>query len=130
MSRPTFEYTPPNIKTGQFNVPVYFYTQNSNNGPEPGVAPGEELFHCLALMYDPSVKDQAILDSHQSSQGLTIKIPDPSGEYVPSNKHVVKVQDYRNLMSDGDYQLWNVLEITPDYEDNRVIKIILGRDDV
>lgn len=120
-------YQPQEIKTGQLNTPVYFFDQKQH-GPEPGADKGDELFHCLALAYDPSSKDQAILDSHSVTNGLTIKIPDPMGDYIASTDDVVEVQDYRYMNTDKTFKQWNVVEVAYDFEDNRFVKIILGSD--
>ncbi len=125
--RPQFEYEPPKIKTRDINTPVYFYTQNST-GPEPGTDKGDQLFWCLAEVYDPSSKDLAILDSHSVNEGVTINIPDPLGEYLPSTNHLVEIDDYRYQGQDGKSKTWNIVEVSHDFHDSRFIKIILGRD--
>lgn len=127
-TKPTFEYERPVTKTSDFNTPVFFYTQTSS-GPEPGARKGTELFHCLAQAYAPSSKDRAALDSHEITEGVTIKIPDPLGEFIPLTSHLVEIQDYRNQNGDQSFKIWNVVEVDADYEDNRLIKIILGRDE-
>ncbi|WP_461240654.1 hypothetical protein [Paucilactobacillus sp. N302-9] len=121
------KYQIPEIKTSQLNTLVYFYSQNSN-GPEPGTHKGDELFHCLALAYDPSSKDQVVLDAHSVTEGLTIKIPDPLGDYIPSTSDLVEIQDYRYQNSDKTFKQWNIVEVAHDFENNRFVKIILGRD--
>lgn len=115
-------YQPQTIKSSDLRTEVEFYSQESS-GPEPGSNDGELLYHCLVQAYSPSNKDLTILNSHGVSEGLTINMPDAMSEFVPDTKMLVKVIDYR--YSDTS---WNVIDVAPDFENNRYVKLVLGRD--
>ena len=75
----------------------------------------------MAQIYNPSMKDIEILRIHETKEGLTLKVRDTIGEYKPTNKHFVEIQDYRY----GN-KIWNILDVAYDFEDNRFNKIVLG----
>lgn len=83
----------------------------------------EKLYECFSLAYNPSMKDMEILNAKGTKEGLTIKIRDPHQDYIPSNKHKVVIDDYRALPVGKE---WEIVDVSPDFEDNRFIKIVLG----
>lgn len=115
-------YQPQTIKSSDLRTEVEFYSQESS-GPEPGTGPGDKLFACLVETYSPSTKDLSILNTHSVSEGLTINMPDAMAEFVPTTKMLVKVIDYR--YSDD---VWNIVDVSYDFQNNRFIKLVLGRD--
>jgi len=114
-------YRPPKINTGDLRIPVVFFEYEPATGPEPGETEKQELHRCYALIYNPSMKDREILKVNETKEGLTLKIRDAKEEFVPTNKCFVEVLDYR-------YQnrIWNVIDVSYDFEDNRFIKLVLG----
>lgn len=116
-------YKTPKINSGNLRTPVQFWSFIPNDGPEPGEEKREKLFECYCLAYNPSMKDMEILHEKGTKEGLTIKIRDPHQDYIPTNKHKVIVNDYRILPAGKE---WEILDVSPDFEDNRFIKIVLG----
>ena len=61
------------------------------------------------------------MNAHSVTEGMTIIIPDTRGEFVPDTSMTVKIEDYRFKNTE-----WNVLEVVPDLEENKYIKVVLG----
>lgn len=115
-------YKKPEIGNGELRTPVEFYEYIPNEGPEPGEEKKKILFSCTCLAYSPSMKDMEILSAKGTKEGLTIKIRDPHEDYIPTNKHKVFIDDYRI----DPQKIWEIKNVSPDFEDNRFIKIVLG----
>lgn len=116
-------YKRPKIGAGELKTPVSFFQFIPGEGPEPGEIVKKELHSCKAQIYNPSMKDMEILNAKGTKEGLTIKIRDPHQDYIPTNKHKVIVDDYRILPTGKE---WEIIDVSPDFEDNRFIKIVLG----
>ncbi|EGO8777433.1 hypothetical protein [Enterococcus faecalis] len=116
-------YKRPKIGAGELKTPVSFFQFIPGEGPEPGEIVKKELHSCKAQIYNPSMKDMEILNAKGTKEGLTIKIRDPHQDYIPSNKHKVVIDDYRALPVGKE---WEIVDVSPDFEDNRFIKIVLG----
>lgn len=116
------DYKKPKIDTGDLRTLVSFFEYVSNPSPEPSEDMKKELYQCFALIYNPSMKDMEILTANGTKEGLTIKIRDPQKNYIPSNKHKVVVDDYRY----GADKVWEIKDVSFDFEDNAFIKIVLG----
>lgn len=115
------KYKPKEITTGDLKTPVVFFEFKPSKGPEPGDVKKKELFECFSLAYKPSMKDMDIMRATDTKEGLTIKIRDPQQEYQPTNKHFVEIQDYRYKD-----QIFNIIDVAYDLENNEFIKVILG----
>lgn len=109
-------------KVGDYRTPVVFYgLADDDFSPEPNSESKTESFKCLALCYSPSAKDYTIMNAHSVTEGMTIVIPDTRGEFVPDVSMTVKIEDYRFKNTE-----WNVVEVVPDLEENKYIKVVLG----
>ena len=109
-------------KVGDYRTPVTFYGPGDDDfSPEPNSESKTEKFKCLALCYSPSAKDYTIMNAHSITEGMTIVIPDTRGEFVPDVSMTVEIEDYRFKNTD-----WNVVEVVPDLEENKYIKVVLG----
>lgn len=120
-NRPQFEYQPPKVKTGDLRTPVKFYKYQASSGPEPGEEQEELVHSCFAEIYSPSMKDRDVLNTVSTERAVTINIRDTKGEYLPSNKDYVLIDDYRykDLM-------WNIVEVRDDFANNAFITILLA----
>lgn len=116
-----FKYKPKQTSSGDLRTPVTFFDYKPKDGPDPEETEKSTLHKCHAEIYSPSMKDLEKLKSSETKQALTIKIRDSKGEYVPSNKHFVEINDYR-------YRgiTWNIIDVVFDMTDNSFIKLILG----
>lgn len=109
--------------SGDLRTPVYFYGQLPSDDGEPGDMPDTQVFMAFAQVYGASTKDTAILNSHEYSAGVTIKIRDTRGEFVPDpSKNTVVIDDYR-YASVAD---WDILDVRPDFEDDAFTVVVLG----
>ncbi len=119
-------YKRPSTGSGELRTPVGFYRNAPNDGPEPGEAILKQLYECYAQVYAPSNKDHAILSEHNTSRSVTIKIRDSRGQYVAENDDVCVIDDYRYIDSKGNNIVWNVIDVRPDFEDDKFVVIVLG----
>lgn len=119
-------YKRPETSSGDMRTPVFFYRQTPNDGPEPGEDSTEELYHCYAQVYAPSIKDREILKVNDTSLSVTIKIRDSRGQYVADNKDTVTIDDYRYKEKDGSTLVWNIIDVRPDFEDDKFVVMVLG----
>lgn len=82
-------------------------------GPEPGRGQTEQAFECLGLAYDPSTKDREVLNVNEAKYGVTIKIRDTFGEFDPTTKDTVVIDDRRYLDATGQPIVWDVIQVAP-----------------
>lgn len=109
--------------SGDLRTPVYFYEQTPNADGEPGEAPTLPIFMAWAQVYSASTKDNTILNAHEYTAGVTIKIRDTQGEFVPDpNKNSVYIDDYRY----SNVEDWDIIDVRPDFEDDRFVVCVLG----
>nr|DAH90183.1 MAG TPA: head closure knob [Caudoviricetes sp.] len=80
-----------------------------------------EQFRAYADVYSPSNKDLNILGNQNVKNGATIKIRDPLTSYQPKNDDKVIIDDPRY-----SGQIWEIIDIQPDFHDRTFLKIILG----
>lgn len=109
------------IGAGELRTPVSFFEYQPTDGPDPGDEEKSELYACTAQIYNPSMKDMEIMNAKGTKEAVTIKIRDPRGDYLPTNKNKVMIDDYRYAGI-----VWEIVDVSPDFEDNAFIKIILG----
>ncbi|MGY3766942.1 phage head-tail adapter protein [Vagococcus vulneris] len=114
-------YKPKKITAGDLRTPVVFFEYQQTDEFEPTESKKEELFKCLALAYNPSMKDIELLKVSDTKEGLTIKIRDPKQSYQPMNNHMVEIHDYRY-----EGKVFNIVDVSYDMENNEFIKVILG----
>lgn len=114
-------YQRPKIVAGDLRTPVTFFEYRPATGPDPSDEEKKELYNCTCLAYNPSMKDREILDVTGTKEAVTIKIRDPYTDYLASNKHKAVLDDYRYKG-----KVWDVIDVTPDIENNEFVKIILG----
>ena len=121
MNEIKFHYKPPKVQTGDLRTPVKFFEYTPSNGPDPGEEEKLLLHECFAEVYNPSMKDLEKLKTVNTKHAVTINIRDSKGEYVPDNKHLVELSDYRykNIM-------WEVLDVRYDVQENSFITLLLG----
>lgn len=114
-------YKKPKTGAGELRTPVFFYILEPDMGPEPGEGKEKILHQCMCEAYNPSIKDLSILDTKGTKEAVTIRIRDPAGEYLPSNKHLAKLDDYRYVG-----KVFEVIDVRPDLKENRFITLLLG----
>lgn len=111
---------------GELRTPVFFYEYMPVEGPEPGDKELKLLHKSMAEVYNPSMKDWELLNTKNTKRAVTINIRDPLQDYQPTNKHIVEVQDIHFVDKPKTFIRWNVIDVQPNPQDSRLIKIILG----
>lgn len=114
-------YKKPEITAGSLNTPVEFWAFKPSDSPDPGEEEEIKLYNCTCLVYNPSSKDRDIMSVKSTKEAVTIKIRDPYTDYLPENKHKVKLDDFRYKD-----KVWEVVDFAPDIENNDFVKFILG----
>lgn len=114
-------YKPPKTGAGNLRIPVAFYLFGPDDGPEPGESKRKDLYACMCEAYNPSIKDLTVMDINGTKEAVTIKIRDPAGEYLPSNKHFAELDD-RSFKG----KAFSIVDVRPDLKDRRFIVILLG----
>lgn len=114
------KYKPPKTGAGELRTPVSFYLKN-NSGPEPNAEIGEPEYECTAEVYKPSMKDLEVMKVNGVKNGITIIIRDPLQHFQPQNDQMVKINDFRY-----ENIIWEVIEVRPDIQNNRLITVLLG----
>ncbi|WDF81815.1 phage head-tail adapter protein [Lacticaseibacillus pabuli] len=112
MARPT---------SGQLRTLATFYEQSSGDSYEPVEEPTVVVTQAWAQVYGASTKDRTILSDNDRKSGITIKIRDSRGEFVPDpSKHTVVLDDYRYQNVE-----WNILDVRPDFDNDSFIVLVL-----
>ena len=114
-----YQYKAPQTHAGAMRTPVVFYEYRST-GPDPTQSEGVELYSCFAEVYSPSMKDLEVMKSSGTSEGVTIRVRDTKGQYVPSNKHRVELRDYRY-----EGKVFDIIDVRHDFDRNDFITIVL-----
>lgn len=116
-----FSYKAPETNAGALRTPVTFYENAPSSGHAPGPREKKVLYDCFAEVYNPSMKDIQVMAVSGTKEAVTIRIRDTKGEYTPTNKHFVSVQDYRYID-----KVFDVLDVRPDLQNNNFVTILLG----
>lgn len=115
-----FEHRKPDTSSGKLRTPITFYLYKPTSGPEPGEEIKNVLHECLCEIYNPSMKDLTIMETTGTKEAVTVRIRDTKGEYLPTNKHVAEINDYRY-----EGKVFKAIDVRPDLTDNRFITILL-----
>ncbi|MDN4525325.1 phage head completion protein [Fictibacillus fluitans] len=116
-----FKYKPPRVSTGELRTPIIFYKYQPNDGPEPGEAEKEELYRCWAKVDQVWLRDLELAKSNGTLSDVTLTIRDPMGDFKPSNKHYLSIDDA--FYKDKRY---NIKAVQPDLQSRGYINIIAG----
>ncbi|GAB3061885.1 hypothetical protein ACFOU0_06065 [Salinicoccus sesuvii] len=113
------QFKVPQISTGDLDKPVDFFVIKTSSGPEAHGSGGEELlYHCMADVYESSMKDITRNDVSSARKMVTIKIRDTVGGYLPQNTHSFRINHYKYPR---DYQ---VIDVAPDTSEAGFMKVI------
>lgn len=99
------------------------FLQYFNSGPYPEDEEVKELYSCFCKIYSSSMKDLEILKTTESKSGFTIIIRDPIPQYLPQNKHFIKVNKplYEN-------KLFNIVDIRLNTPQQGYLTLVLSED--
>lgn len=67
------------------------------------------------------MKDLEVMNSTGTKEGVTIRIRDTKGGFIPNNKHFCVLEDYRY-----PGKMMNVVDVRHDLKRNGFITILLG----
>lgn len=108
--------------SGDLRIPVDFMELTPNADGEPGDMPTKMVFSTYAQVYAPSQKDTLILSTHDRTEGVTIRIRDTRGEFLPTvDKHAVYIDDYRYKD-----KIWDITDVRLDFSDDSFLVLVLS----
>ncbi|ULM98807.1 head-tail adaptor protein [Peribacillus frigoritolerans] len=116
-----FKYKPPRVNSGDLRTPIIFYEYAPDKGPEPGESEKKVLHQAMAKVDHVWLKDMEMAKSNGTLSDITITIRDPQADYIPTNKHVLSIDDTR--YRDKRY---NIKHVQPDLQNKDFIKIVAG----
>lgn len=98
---------------------VTFYEYAANDGPDPGEKVKTILYESWGYIEEVWAKDLELAKATGTLNDLTIKIRDPRGAYIPTNKHYVSINApiYKNTH-------FNIKNVAPDLRNRREIRIV------
>lgn len=109
------------VGIGELNTRVTFFEFVPNAGPEPGEAEANLLYSCWASVDKVWMKDMEQAKTNGTLEDLTVIIRDPRGDYIPSNKHYLGIDDGRFFGN-----RYNIKTVQPDMRDKRFMTVIAG----
>ncbi|WP_144528741.1 head-tail adaptor protein [Peribacillus simplex] len=116
-----FKYNPPRVNSGDLRTPIIFYEYAPDKGPEPGESEKKVLHQAMAKVDHVWLKDMEMAKSNGTLSDITITIRDPQADYIPTNKHVLSIDDTR--YRDKRY---NIKHVQSDLQNKDFIKIVAG----
>lgn len=111
-------YKPPKISSGDLRIPVTFFRQVVNDGPEPGTSE-EQVYFCLCEPYESSIKDIESIGKTHNQETITINIRNPHSDYLV--KHSDKFRIVHYLYHGVDF---NVSHVALNSNNKEFIKIV------
>lgn len=113
-NRPTFSRK--KTTNGTLRTPVTFY-EAYKTGPYPNSKDKQEVYRCFGEIYNPSIKDIEIMNAQGVSSGLTLIIRDTQGEFIPTQDHIIKINN--RYFGNTEYR---IIDLSPT---NNLLKLIL-----
>lgn len=86
-------YKRPDSEASDKRTPTTFYSSAKESFIPTGSTEGEELFFCMAELYQSSMKDYETLDTTGLEAAVTILIYNPIPDYTPDNTHYFIVDE-------------------------------------
>lgn len=108
------------IRLSDLNTRIAFYEYRPvKDSPYPDEKEYAELYECWAKVDRVWLRDLEQAKSNGTESDVTLTIRDPMREFVPSNKHFIKIDafDYEQLV-------YNVTSSQPDLQNRDFITVI------
>lgn len=121
------QFNPNKFGSGDLKTPVTFFQYGPDDSPFPGESELKPVFACYAEVYNVSMKDLEIMKEMNVKRSVTIRIRDTNGEYFPSNKDYVAINDFRYMSTVNGVTKpirFNVIDIRPDIETNAITVLL------
>jgi len=115
-----FEYEHPRVHSGDLRTPVKFFEYRpKKDSPYPDEYEHAFLFECMAKVDRVWLKDLETAKANNTVSDVTITIRDTHGEYIPTNKHYLKIEtkEYEDFV-------YNITSTQPDLQNRDFVTII------
>ncbi|MDJ1111432.1 head-tail adaptor protein [Macrococcus sp. S115] len=108
------------ITTRRLNTRVHFYKYVEYDGPEAGEQQEKLLYSCWASVDGVWLKELEQAISNGTHNDIKLFIRDTHGEYIPNEKHYIKI--------DSEYfkESLNIKQVSPDLDNKDFIMIRAG----
>lgn len=104
----------------KLNTPVTFYEYRpKKNSPYPDEKEYATVFECWAKVDRVWLRDLEQAKANGTESDVTIFIRDPLTEFIPTNKHYIKIQTY-----DYEHLVYNVETAQPDLQHRDFVTIV------
>lgn len=107
------------LNPSRLNTPVTFYEYKTVDGPYPDEEKEEKVYSCWAQVDRVWMKDIEEAKQNNTMSDVTIKIRDPLQEFMPDNKHYIKIETF-----DYGHLVYNVQSSRPNLKDRQFITIV------
>lgn len=114
-----FEHRKKRVNNGELRTPVIFYEYKPVEGPYPDEEELRKLYNCWAKVDSVWLRDLESAKQNGTESDITITIRDPMQEFIPTNKHFIKIEtfDYQHLV-------YNISSSQPDLQHRDFITIV------
>lgn len=114
------EYKPPRVRSGELKTPITFYEYGPDkDSPFPDEKKQTKVYECWGKVDRVWMRDLEQAKQNNTTSDVTLTIRDPLQDFVPNNKHFVKINtyDYENLV-------YNITTSQPDLQSRGFITIV------
>lgn len=115
-----FKHKAPRVNNGDLRTPVIFYEYRpKKNSPYPDEYEYAKLYHSWAKVDRVWLKDLEQAKASGTVSDVTLTIRDPMKEFVPTNKHFIKIESY-------EYEdfVYNVTSAQPDLQNRDFVTVV------
>lgn len=113
------------MRVSDLGTRVHFYEYRpKKNSPYPDEYEYAKLYECWAKVDRVWLKDLETAKANNTTSDVTLTIRDPRREYIPTNKHFLKIEaiDYEDLV-------YNVSSTQPDLQSRDFYTIVASLKD-
>lgn len=115
-----FKYRKTRVNNGDLRTPVIFYEYRpKKDSPYPDEMEYEKIYECWTKVDTVWLKDLETAKVNNTISDVTLTIRDTQGEYIPTNKHFLKIDtiEYKDFV-------YNIDSIQPDLQNRDFITIV------
>src|SRR5699024_10793219 len=110
----------PRVNTGELRTPVTFYEYRPvKDSPYPDEKEYATVFECWAKVDRVWLKELEQAKSNGTISDVTLTIRDPMKEFIPDNKHFIKIDSF-----DYEHLVYNLTSSYPLFEIRAFITIV------
>lgn len=113
------KYRKRRVHAGELRTPIVFYEYKPIAGPYPDQEEKKEVYTCWGKVDTVWLRDLEQSKSNNTISDVTLTIRDPLHEFVPNNRHFIKIDAY-----DYKHLVYNVTSSQPDLQHRDFITII------